>query len=69
MTPEERAAFIMAQAACLNAEVAGMVAENTYREMRGETIAFSEDAFVAVVNNSICNYNAAASFLRDMPIK
>ncbi len=65
MTPAERAAFIMAQAACLNAEVAGMVAENTYREMRGETIAFGEDAFQEVIDKSVCNHNAAISFLRD----
>lgn len=65
MTAEERAAFIMAQAACLNAEVAGMVAENTFREMRGETIAFVQNDFLAIINSSICHHNAAVSFLRD----
>ena len=58
MTDEQKIAFIIAQAACLNAEVAGMVAENTYREMRGETIAFGEGAFVAVVRASGCEHNA-----------
>ena len=65
MNSEQRAAFINAQAACLMAEVAGMVAENDYRKMRGESVAYTEDAFQAAINNSPCAYNSAIEFLRE----
>ncbi len=65
MTPEERAAFIIAQAACLNAEVAGMLAENQHRMNCGNSIAYGEEAFQDVIDKSVCNHNAAISFLRD----
>lgn len=48
MTPEQKAAFVVAQAALLNARVAGMTAENQYRSSRGLTIAYGEDAFVSL---------------------
>jgi len=63
MTHEERAAFLIAQAACLNAEIAGMVAENMQRESLGLSMAYGEEEFQGVVNKSICNHNAAISFL------
>ncbi len=53
MTPEERAAFIVGQAAILNAEVAGMVAENQHRMNCGNSIAFGVHAFQAVIEKSI----------------
>lgn len=45
MTPEQKASYVNAQVALLNAEIAGMQAANTYREGRGETIAYGEDEF------------------------
>ncbi len=53
MTPEERAAFIVGQAAILNAEVAGMVAENMQREACGYSMSYGEDAFQVVIEKSI----------------
>ena len=46
MTHEERAAFINAQAALLNCEVAGMVAENMQREQLGHSMAYTEENFM-----------------------
>lgn len=62
MTDEQKAAFIMAQAAVLNAEVAGMTAENEDRISRGLTIAFDEAAFQDVINRSGCTHNAVITF-------
>jgi len=45
MTPEQRAAFIMAQTAMLQAELALMQAANKEREMNGYSIAYGEEQF------------------------
>ncbi len=66
MTTEQKAAFIMAQAACLNAEIAGMVAENQWRAHRGESPAYSEQGFQQVLERySILTWNGAIAFLRE----
>ena len=57
MTNEQKAAYINAQAAVLNGTIAGMQAENVYRQHRGETIAYSQDAFIKVVDESGCHHN------------
>lgn len=62
MTPEQQAAYVMAQAAALNAEVAGMQAENWMREMQGHTIAYGEDAFQDAINRYGVHHNAVIGF-------
>ncbi|MDH5667859.1 MAG: hypothetical protein OEY86_07610 [Nitrospira sp.] len=57
-------AFLIAQAAILNATIAGMQAENQQRIHRGESIAYPERAFEAVCNDSLCNHNAAIAYLK-----
>lgn len=64
MNENQRAAFIMAQAAVLQAEVAGMVAENQHRLSLGHSIAYGEDAFQAAIARSGCAHNDAVAFLR-----
>lgn len=41
-------AFVMAQIALLNCEVAGMQAENTHRLSCGHSVAYGADEFAAV---------------------
>ena len=41
-------AFVLAQVALLNCEVAGMQAENTHRLSCGNSIAYGADEFAAV---------------------
>jgi len=65
MTSEQQAAYIMAQAAALNAEVAGMQAENAFREMQGHTIAYGEDAFQAAINRYGVHHNAVVGFFNN----
>jgi len=46
MSPEQKAALVIAQAALLYAEVAGMVAENMVRGALGETPVYEEACFL-----------------------
>lgn len=64
MTLEQRCAFLVAQAAVLNARVAGMHAENMMRVHRGENIAYAEEAFEKEISSSVCNWNSAIDYLR-----
>ncbi len=64
MTPEQQAAFIMAQAACALAEVAGMQAANAHRLSLGLTIAYDEDAFQSVIARNGIGHNDVISFFR-----
>ncbi len=51
MTPEQAVAYVMAQVALLNAEVAGMVAENQHRMNCSQSVAFGDDQFTKVVRS------------------
>lgn len=64
MTPEQQAAYIMAQAACAIAEVAGMQAENQQRAASGLSPAYTEQAFNDVVARNGVHHNAVISFFR-----
>lgn len=64
MTPEQQAAFIMAQAACAMAEIAGMQAENQHRLSLGHSIAYGEDAFKAVMSRNMIGHNEVVSFFQ-----
>ena len=65
MTPEQKAAFIQSQAVCAMAEIAGMQAANTYREMRGETIAYDESSFGGIADQFGISHNAVLTLFRD----
>jgi hypothetical protein len=64
MTPEQRAAYIMAMAACAMAEVAGMQAENQARAHRGEATAYNEQAFNDVISRNGIHHNAVLTLFR-----
>ena len=65
MTPEQKAAYIQAQAACAMADVAGMQAENMQREHRGEAMAYVEEDFVEIPNKYGIHCNAVITFFHD----
>lgn len=65
MTPEQKAAYIMAQAASLMAEVAGMQAENQMRAHRGEALAYPEQAFADAVEHHVVGHNEVVLFFRE----
>ena len=64
MNEEARAAFIVAQAACANARIAGMVAENQHRLSLGQSIAYDEAAFTAIETEYMIGHNAVIEYLR-----
>ena len=64
MTAEQKAAYIIAQAACLMAEVAGMQAENQDRAQRGESIAYPETAFQEAIVRSGVHHNGVLTLFR-----
>ena len=64
MTPEQQAAFIMAQAACAMAEIAGMQAENQQRAHLGQSMAYVEKQFTDVIERNCIGHNAVISFFR-----
>lgn len=61
MTPEQKAAYVMAQAACLIAETFGMHAENMQREQRGESMAYVEKDFQDAVVRYGVHHNGVIS--------
>lgn len=66
MTPEQAAAFVAAQAAALNCEVQGMVAENAHRVACGYSVAHGADEFHAVLQRyPACTHNGALEIFRD----
>jgi hypothetical protein len=67
MNQEARAAFIIAQAAMLNAEIAMMQAANQERQEQGKSIAYGEKQFHDTFTEYqyTIGYNSALEYLRD----
>lgn len=57
MTDDLKAAILNARSATLNAEIAGMVAENQHRISCGESIAYGKEAFDAAIEANGLGYN------------
>jgi hypothetical protein len=69
MSPEQQAAFIMAQAACAMAEIAGMQAENQRAQITGGGFVGGEPPFRASDFDGIAvrygiHHNAVISFFQ-----
>lgn len=61
MTDEQKAAYVISQAACAMAEIAGMQAENQQRMHRGEALAYTEQSFNDVILRNVVSHNAVLS--------
>lgn len=64
MTPEQKAAYVIAQSVCAMAEIESMKALNTYRQMRDETIAYDEEAFLTVIDKYGISHNAVLTLFQ-----
>lgn len=65
MTPEQQAAFIMSQAACAMARIAGMQTTNQIFYANNHTGLFhSASEFEDVVNNFVIGHNAVIAFFQ-----
>lgn len=67
MTPEQRAAYIIAQAALLNAQIACMQAANQLRIHPEKALAYSEEAFASLCKEYelILGHNALMRLFHD----
>jgi acyl-coenzyme A thioesterase PaaI-like protein len=65
MSETQQAAFLISQAACAMIEAMGMQAENDQRKAVGHSMAYTEDAFVGVIEKYGIHHNAAILTLRD----
>jgi hypothetical protein len=61
-----KAAFLIAQAAMLQVELAAMQAANTERESKGYSLAYGEEAFCELQERYSClSHNGALAWLHD----
>lgn len=64
MTPEQAAAFVIAQAACAMAEIAGMQAQDRAWEKAGVD-TYSDVNYRAVINKYCIGHNAVLQCFQD----
>lgn len=65
MTEEQKVAYIIAQSVCAFIETQAMIAENQNREHRGESLAYTEDAFNALLEKYPIGHNAVMKIIND----
>ena len=58
MTPEQSAAYVYAQSVCALAEIEAMKALNMQRAACGHSMAYVEEAFLAVIDKYGISHNA-----------
>ena len=58
MNENENAAYVMSQAACALIEAMGMHAENMQRQQLGQSMAYSDEAFLKLINRYGIHHNA-----------
>jgi len=63
MTPEQKAAFVNSQVACALIEAMGMKAENQQRTHLGQSIAYGEEAFAALIEKYGIHHNAVHQYI------
>lgn len=66
MTPEQKAAYVMAQSVSAMATIEGMKAANREREARGHVLAYGEDAFNGVIDQYGLSPGAVMGLFHDL---
>lgn len=64
MTPEQQAAYVNAQAACMMVEAMGMQAQNMARTAEGELPMFFKEHFDALIVNYGVHHNGTLTIFR-----
>ena len=64
MNEIQKAAFVFSQSICAYGEIEAMVAANKEREHRGESMAYSEQDFMAVIDKYCISHNAVVNLFR-----
>ena len=63
LTPEQQAAFVMARSACAMITAMGMAAENDQRKALGQSMAYQDTDFQALIDQFGISHNAALNSL------
>ena len=61
----EAIAYVNGQVACALAEVEGMKAENAQRTLRGESMAYVYDDFVAIIDKYCISHNGVLGLFQN----
>jgi hypothetical protein len=64
MTPEQRAAFLMSQVACMQATLAGMQARNMADRAAGRPVTHQPHEFDALPDQYGLGHNSAITYLQ-----
>jgi len=64
MTPEQQAAYYIAQSVAAYAEIESMKAMNAMRKDQGYAQAYPEEAFLAVIEKYCLHHNAVVGFFK-----
>lgn len=62
MTPEQQAAYIIAQAACMHAEIEGMRAANLGRVINNDPLLYTEADYAGLPDKYGVHHNAVIAF-------
>lgn len=62
---ENRGAYLLSQSVCALITAMGMQAENDHRKQRGESMAYTEEAFQKLILDHGIGCNDAILFLRE----
>ena len=64
MNEDQDAAYIVSQSVCALIEAMGMTAENNQRIHRGQSMAYTEEAFTALIERYGIHHNSVIGFYR-----
>ena len=65
MNDTQKAAYVISQSVCAMIEAMGMQAENEYRIHRGETVAYTSEAFNKLLETYNIQCNSVIGFLNN----
>jgi len=64
MNENQKTVFVQSQIACAIIELESMKAANAERERRGESQAYPEESFIALLDRYMIGHNAVIEYLR-----
>lgn len=65
MTPEQKAAYVIAQSACMNARMESMKAANTQATFHGQPPLYQEWDFISLPDEFGLHHNAICLFFQE----
>jgi hypothetical protein len=63
MSQEQQAAYIISQSVCAMVEAMSMQTLNKERELKGHSLAYTEEQFLNLLDKYCVNHNAVLNFM------